>query len=325
MNFLLYPEIETDPSPYPGDSVDDAVVWYNDKNPEESLVLATLKASNQRPVLPTGILTYDLQGNQLQFLKGGTPNNIDLRPGFPSGDQRHSIIAASHWYTGKVGLYQLDANRMLKELKLFDTGVDKLRGLCMGKLDDQFFYFAIGGTGTIERYRIVDLTEVVLDGRWQLETESEGCVVDETGNRVYIAEENRGIWYLPLNPSENTKPALLDRIRFFGPLVKGIEGLAILKDGEQRYLVASVQEKSRFAVYNLTTNEYVATFRVNPKGSIDGVTKTDGVEIFNGPLGAQFPEGLMVLHDNKNEPQSNQSFKYVSRGSLLDAIRETPH
>jgi 3-phytase len=322
MNFLLYPEIETEPSPYPGDSLDDAVVWYNVENPGQSLVLTTLKASNQRPVLPTGILTYDLQGNQQQFLKGGTPNNIDLRSGFPSGDQKKSLIAASHWYTGKVGLYQLDDTLMLKEHKLFDTGVDKLHGLCMGKLNDQFFYFAIGGTGTIERYRIVDLNEVILEGRWQLESESEGCVVDEVGNRVYIAEENRGIWYLPLNPSDNTQPTLLDHVRFFGPLTEGIEGLAILKDGEQRYLVASVQEKSRFAVYNLKTNLYVASFRINPKGSIDGVTKTDGVEIMNRPLGAQFPEGLMVVHDDENEPQSNQSFKYVSRGYLLDAIRE---
>jgi len=325
MNFLLYPEIETDPSPYPGDSVDDAVVWYNSEKPEQSLVLTTLKASNQHPVLPTGILTYDLQGNQRQFLKGGTPNNIDLRSGFPFGDQRQSLIAASHWYSGKVGLYRLDANRKLTELKLFDTGVDKLRGLCMGKLNDQFFYFAIGGTGTIERYRIIDLNHVILEGRWQLESESEGCVVDEVGNRVYIAEENRGIWYLPLNASENTNPTLLDHVRFFGPLAKGIEGLAMLKDGEQRYLVASVQEKNRFAVYNLTTNRYVASFRINSKGSIDGVTKTDGVEIMNKPLGAQFPQGLMVVHDDKNEPQSNQSFKFVSRGALLDAIRESPH
>ncbi|MFT5015078.1 MAG: myo-inositol-hexaphosphate 3-phosphohydrolase, partial [Dinoroseobacter sp.] len=47
MNFLLYPEIETEPSPYPGDSLDDAVVWYNVENPGQSLVLTTLKASNQ--------------------------------------------------------------------------------------------------------------------------------------------------------------------------------------------------------------------------------------------------------------------------------------
>tara|TARA_R110002073_G_scaffold25378_22_gene84258 strand:+ start:5067 stop:6050 length:984 start_codon:yes stop_codon:yes gene_type:complete len=326
MQFVLFPDVETDPSPYPGDSVDDAVVWYDAEAPEQSLIIATLKASNQRPVLPTGILTYDLQGNQKQVLMGGTPNNIDLRPGFPFEEERAPLIAASHWYSGKVGLYQMGADRMLRQLNLFESGVEKLRGICMGKLKDKFYYFAVGSTGTIERYRIASVNQVVLEDRWQLKSEAEGCVVDEPGNRVYIAEENTGIWYIPLSstPKIKSEPELLDKVSFFRPLARGIEGLAILEDTGKRYLVASVQEKSRFAIYDLATDQYIATFRINAGNEIDGVSKTDGVEIFNKPLGPQFPQGVMVVHDDNNEPKLNQNFKYVSLEALRNMLKEAP-
>jgi len=328
MNFVLLPDLETDPSPYPGDSIDDVAIWYDTSDPENSVVMATLKASNQRPVLPTGLLTYDLMGNQLQFLSGGTPNNIDLRPGFPAQGSTISIIAASHWYSGKVGLYRLDsATRRVSLIKLFSTGVDKLRGLCMAKQVDQFYYFAVGGTGVVEQYRIAALDEVVLERRWKLGSEAEGCVADDLGGRVYIAEENTGIWSLPLDPGldpgQESKPALFDKVRLLGPLKKGIEGLAILKHEANRYLVASIQEKNRFAIYDLDDQSYIAAFRIKATNDIDDVTNTDGIEIFNGPLGQQFPNGLIVVHDDQNEQnklQLNQNFKFISRKQLLDAL-----
>ena len=113
----------------------------------------------------------------------------------------------------------MGADRMLRQLNLFESGVEKLRGICMGKLKDKFYYFAVGSTGTIERYRIASVNQVVLEDRWQLKSEAEGCVVDEPGNRVYIAEENTGIWYIPLSstPKIKSEPELLDKVSFLGP------------------------------------------------------------------------------------------------------------
>ncbi|MFT5563234.1 MAG: 3-phytase [Candidatus Azotimanducaceae bacterium] len=328
MNFVLLPDLETDPSPYPGDSIDDVAIWYDPARPEKSVVIATLKASNQKPVLPTGLLTYDLKGNQLQFLPGGTPNNIDLRPGFEVLGSTISLIVASHWYTGEVGLYHIDSGtRNISLIRLFDTGVDKLRGLCMAKQGGQFYYFAVGGTGDVEQYRVVSLDEVVLERHWKLDSEAEGCVADDIGGRVYIAEENTGIWSVPIDPridsGKESTPMLFDKIRLFGPLKKGIEGLAILTHETNRYLVASVQDKNRFAIYDLDDKSHIATFHIGATNDIDRVTDTDGIEIFNSPLGDQFPNGLVVVHDDQNQQRElelNQNFKFVSRDQLLDAL-----
>lgn len=336
MNFVVLPDLETDPSPYPGDSIDDVAIWYDASDPDKSVVIATLKASNQRPVLPTGLLTYDLAGNQLQFLPGGTPNNIDLRPGFQTPDATISLIVASHWFTGEIGIYRFNSEtRSIALVNLFETGVDKLRGLCMAEYNDQFYYFAVGGTGQVEQYRVASLDRVEFERRWDLGSEAEGCVADDTEGRIYIAEENVGIWSLPVDPTKESKPALFDKTRLFGPLKKGIEGLAILTHEANRYLVASVQNKSRFAIYDLADQSYVGTFRVNAtdgtketKGTdgiegIDGVTHTDGIEIFNSPLGKLFPNGLVVVHDDDNQHsklQPNQNFKFISRNQLLDAL-----
>jgi len=193
----------------------------------------------------------------------------------------------------------------------------------MARLGDQFYYFAVGSSGIVEQYRVATLDEVVLERRWKLDSEAEGCVADDLGGRVYIAEESMGIWSLPLDPSISSKPTLLDEIRLFGPLRKGIEGLAILTHEANRYLVASVQGKSRFAVYDLSDQSYITTFRIEGANGIDDVTKTDGIEIFNSPLGKPYPNGLIVVHDDENKERDlllNQNFKFISRNKLLDAL-----
>lgn len=326
LNFVLFPGVETTPSPYPGDSVDDAAIWYDADHPDQSVVLTTLKASNLRPVQPTGILVYDLAGQQLQFLKGGTPNNIDLRPSFPDGDQNFTLIAASHWYTEEVGLYRFDPEaRRLSLLKLFPTGVRALRGLCMAVYHDKFYYFAVGSSGDIEQYRIISPNEVKLEQRWELSSVAEGCVADETNGHLYVSEEKVGIQKLPLNPQVNAAPELVESVSFFGPLKKGLEGMAILTHESQRFLIVSVQEKSRFAIYRLPDETYLGSFKIKSKGDIDGVTKTDGIAIFNQPIGSAFPEGLIVVQDDTNQSKTekkslNQNFKFVSRKQLTDAL-----
>lgn len=324
LNFVLFPTVETTPSPYPGDSVDDPAIWYNIENPEQSVVLGTLKASNLRPVQPTGILVYDLSGKQLQFLSGGTPNNIDLRPNFPVGTKQQTLIAASHWYEEEVGLYQFDAStRQLSLINLFPTGVKKLRGLCMANHQDQFYYYAVGSSGDVEQYRVVSLDEVKLENRWQLSSEAEGCVADDPNGWLYIAEENVGIWKLPLNPEIKSAPQLVDKIRLFGPLKKGLEGMSILEHKQERFLIVSVQEKSRFAVYQLPEETYLGSFAIKSKGEVDGVSKTDGIDIMNQSLGEQFPNGLIVVHDDSNEQNPadlNQNFKFLPRQQLIEAL-----
>ena len=55
------------------------------------------------------------------------------------------------------------------------------------------------------------------------------------------------------------------------------------------------------------------------------MTRTDGIDIFNGSLGPDFPEGLIVVQDDRNEHRpkaQNQNFKFISRQLLLDALEQ---
>lgn len=55
------------------DAADDPAIWYNSNNPESSLIFGSNKKY--------GIHSYNLSGDEVQFLPCGTINNIDIRKG----------------------------------------------------------------------------------------------------------------------------------------------------------------------------------------------------------------------------------------------------
>ena len=59
--------------PSRGDAADDPAIWIHPAAPERSLVVGTDKRS--------GLLAFDLGGNQVQYLPAGNLNNVDLRTG----------------------------------------------------------------------------------------------------------------------------------------------------------------------------------------------------------------------------------------------------
>ena len=105
-----------------------------------------------------------------------------------------------------------------------------------------------------------------------------------------------------------------------------IEGMGIYTLEDERYLVASNQGNSRFAVYALDDdNRLLGTFRVGINGArqIDGVSETDGLEVTSTALGPQFPDGLMVVQDGRNVmPTAPQNFKLISGSKLAEFIRQ---
>ena len=68
--------VETDPV-YNPSSADDISIWIHPENLFESLVIGTDKHNSNG-----GIIVYDLEGNEIQYLQIGRVNNIDLRYNF---------------------------------------------------------------------------------------------------------------------------------------------------------------------------------------------------------------------------------------------------
>jgi 3-phytase len=105
-----------------------------------------------------------------------------------------------------------------------------------------------------------------------------------------------------------------------GRLVADVEGVTLLRDGGATYLLVSSQGDSAFAVWRVDQAQprYVGRFSVEAHGGVDAVTGTDGVAAYSGPIGA-FPEGLVVVQDDRNEGMS-QNFKLIDWRSVRAAL-----
>lgn len=174
----------------------------------------------------------------------------------------------------------------------------------------------------------------------------EGMVVDRTDNVLYAAQEDVGIWRIPLSRTGFGRPVLIERVRSFGQpatydgeteectptgppspaagthLTADAEGLTIAYQGGERTLYASSQGDSTFARYRLDGRfRYVGGFAV-VDSAIDGVQHSDGAAVTTTPLGPDYPRGLLVLHDGENtpvtpgedgEPRTDTNFKLIRR------------
>lgn len=170
----------------------------------------------------------------------------------------------------------------------------------------------------------------------------EGMVVDPQHDVVYAAQEDVGVWRIPLRRQSFGRPVLIDRVREFGRqaaydpeteectvsaiphpdsgthLSADAEGLTIVRHrNRSASLIVSSQGDNRFAEYTLR-GRYLRTFEVE-SGAVDSVEHSDGTAVTTTPLGPRFPTGLLVVHDGENTPEEtadgevreNTNFKFV--------------
>ena len=183
-----------------------------------------------------------------------------------------------------------------------------------------------------ENALIAELNEELRD-RFQLE----GCVVDDTNNTLYFGMENLGIFKLNLGDRSNGHPTLIakvlksksepaaDRIQEGLPrVINDVEGLALLHgpNGEGALMV-SVQGLNEYALFDRKTDNYIGSFKLT-HGNSDPVTETDGLETISTPLGPEYPDGLLVVHDHLNTNGKGQvlnaNYKLIGLTEILNAF-----
>jgi 3-phytase len=311
------PAVETTPSP--GDA-DDPAIWVHPTDPSLSLVIGTDKRK--------GLGVYDLAGKEVQFLDEGSPNNVDLRDGFRLGDAAVSIVVAVDDEPGQLRIYVVDvAARRLVDVaaRRIRTGV-AAHGVCLyaSPRTGRFYAFPDDLGGRVEQWELFATPAKKVDARkvrgpWDVGSAVEGCVADEATGRLYVGEEEGGIWAYGAEPTDSLERTQVDTTGAGGHLVADVEGLAILPMGEgDGLLLASSQGDNSFVAYRRTgTNDFVARFRVRP-GSTDGCEDTDGIEVVNTPLGSAFPKGLFVCQDGENSGGTN--FKFVPLERVTTAL-----
>ncbi|WP_326524627.1 phytase [Sphingomonas sp.] len=306
---------ESDPVDTAADAADDPAIWRNSAEPAKSLVIGTDKKA--------GIHVYSLAGKRLSFTPAARLNNVDLRE-----HGGRVIVAASDRAdvaNAHVALFTLDtAAAKLVPLGRYPVGPGEAYGMCLWTRasDKALFGFVVLKDGRIDQLSIdvSGATPVVRTVRsMKLGTQSEGCVVDDRTGKLYVAEEDVGLWRFDADPSAPTTAEALPRVDS-KTLFADAEGLALAPEGaDGGYLIASSQGDNAYVVYRLPDVRYVGRFRIAGSAGIDATSETDGIELAIGDFGPNYPEGLFVVQDGDNSPDP-QNFKFASWKTIREAL-----
>ncbi len=314
---VVFPSAETAVADRFGDAMDDPAIWVNPNDPARSRVLGTHKKQ--------GLKVYDLQGALLQSFDDGKLNNVDLRDGFKLAGETLSLVAASNRNDNSLTFYGIDSQGQVKRLGSAPTVLDPIYGLCMGRSATAHYVFANDKTGRVAQYRIearADGLHATLQHQFKLASQPEGCTFDDQRQRLFVGEEDRGIWALDLAQAPVPAPQLIAEVGEV--LVDDIEGMALSQDAEP-LLVVSSQGNNSYQVFQGTPPyAHLGGFRVgmNGQAGIDGASETDGLELSTRLRSAEYPGGLLVVQDGRNRmPDQPQNFKYISWHAVLETLK----
>ena len=158
--------------------------------------------------------------------------------------------------------------------------------------------------------------------RFQVASQPEGCVADDRNQRLFVGEEDAGVWTLDARAEQ---PAELVSVLKVGELLQAdVEGLGLYQGAERDYLVISSQGNDSYVVLDAAPPfAPQGAFRVGLNGAlgIDGASETDGLEVTSANLGGPWSAGMLVVQDGRKRlPESTQNFKLVPWAEVAKAL-----
>ncbi|MET8763810.1 phytase [Lentzea sp. NPDC004782] len=341
---VITPTVITQTFEAPADA-DDPAIWVNPRDTERSVVLGTLKEG--------GLAVFDLNGRTIGVSPAPRPPAPGAKPGrYNNVDVVGNLAFVSDRGRDRIRVFEVDEHGV-KDVtnpatrpvfSKTEQEVDEqhtVYGLAAGHVDGKDVVVTSrrhetsiallkkvrSGNGyDTEKVSTLDLpsTFALPNGqRWTVcgkpgeGPQVEGMVIDERTSTLYAAQEDVGIWRIPLRANGFGEPQLADRVRSFGApqkyhpetgeceadgpnpgfggrwLEADAEGLAIA-DG---VLIASSQGDSRFVAYRKADMKPVEDFRVKD------VEHSDGADVVTGKL------NLLVVHDG--ERPNGTGFAFV--------------
>ncbi len=309
---------QTAPVSHFGDAADDPAIWPNYQSPQNSKILATDKTA--------GLYVYGLDGSSEQFIASGRVNNVDISFGFNWQGKQVDLAAASNRTLNSISLYAINSAGKVSEIGNVPTTLNDVYGLCSykSKVDEQHYVFINDENGQFQQYRITQ-NEGKLAGalvrEFKVDSQPEGCVVDEITATLYFGEEAEGVWRTSAEPkgSELELVVTIDKQTLFDD----VEGLSIYQGKSASYLVVSSQGNNSYVLYNLEDMSFVGNFRVkaNYQLGIDGTSETDGLAVSNFNFGQEYSSGMLVVQDGRNVmPNKPQNFKLISWQDVAESL-----
>lgn len=276
-----------------GADPDDPAIWVHPRLPEKSLVLGTNKTSAAEG---GALYVFGLDGKIRQVLGGlDRPNNVAV-----SG----SLAAVTERLQSRLRFFRItDTPRPLTDagaLPVFVGEKDDFAapmGVAFYLRPRDKALFAIVGrksgpaNGYLEQW-LLDTTKVTITGKlvrrfgsYSGKKEIEAIAVDEAAGLVYYADEGFGVRCWPADP--DAPDAGRERRVFAQTGWKGDhEGIAFWG----KFVVCTDQILGGSLHYGFEKNN-----PGTPRFVIrSGADETDGIEIYDKPLGKRFPHGILV-------------------------------
>ncbi len=316
---VVMPRMQTAPVAQMGDAADDPAIWVNPKDASKSRILGSNKKQ--------GLLVYDLEGRQTQFLPSGRLNNVDVRQDLRFGSERFDLALATQRDEQSMVLYTIDAGGELAEAARLPTGLGDIYGTCLyrtsaGGLDA----FVNDKDGRYEHWQITRARGkfgAKLARQFKVATQPEGCVADDRSGLLFVGEEDKALW---VTSAKADQPTTLKMVMPVGDwLHDDIEGMGIYHGQKHSYLVVSSQGNSSYVVFDAAPPFKVrGAFRIgmDPVAGIDGASETDGLEVSSANFGGPFARGMLVVHDGfKRMPDGAQNYKAVAWDDVAKALK----
>lgn len=335
---VVVPVYETSEVISKGDAADDPAFWLNKEKPSKSLIFGTDKRS--------GIYTYNLKGEELNYLAIGNINNIDLRTIDIKDDDGnelgpYSFLFGSNRSTNSLDIWVFSDSDITESLNKGNFKIPnqpyisaksnlKVYGVCAGydKTFGLIAFLTADESPQVEVWSYGPFGMTLLTTFKNANaTQSEGCVYDDENRRLFISEEqDRGILrsYDINDQLDFSSPSIIDDRSGF--ISGDPEGLTIYKTSlKNGYVLVSSQGDDTFNLYDRSApHNYLGSFKISHSNDIDGVTDTDGIFAINFDLNEDFPKGLLVAQDGTNDGKyevEKQNFKLVSFSEILNSLK----
>lgn len=306
------------------DAADDPAFWLNKDNPEQSLIFGTNKTQ--------GLEVYSLEGNRLANYSIGRLNNVDVATNIPLGDTVYDIVAATNRDYDRIDVWTIHKDAL--KLKLLSdtsmkTNIEGVYGFCLWNdlAHKKTFAFVNNKEGNVEQWELVQDSaqfKFHLVHSFKAAGQVEGMVVDPIDRVLYLGEEQGGVFAYNLdNMNDDRLRVPLSGVENLD-LQYDIEGLAIYAGEGRRLLVTSSQGNNRYAVYDIDRDyRYLGVFGVKDKYG-DRTQETDGIDIYSGAVGDQFPHGIFLCQDGFNYDSTGvkepQNFKITDWTLIKEAL-----
>lgn len=311
---------------FSGDIADGVAIVPLSAAPGGPFVITTNKEVNG------GLYVMDIDGNILSSNLDGAANSVDWRDltGVAEWDNRLLVMTVDR-DDDLIRYYWM--NRTSGALtSAGSTSLDyEPYGSCLYLHSDGSVYAFIsdrgaGDTGThnVRQYLLTRSSNTVSAGS-VVRTISddgvmEGLATDDVGGHLFVSREDHGLYRYSAAPGGSTTPTTVDTVGG-GNLIADVEDVAIQRSPVGNFILVSSQGDNSYHVYDLDTLEHLQRFTVLRPGGSSNTSGTDGLDFNLTNLGPEFPNGLIVVHDDGLSPISG--FQFIDASLVFGSMTPT--